>query len=148
MKMIQKMKAETQKTSELTVDGDMVDLVVYLNPVPASRPRVTRWGTYYSKRYKEWMQAAANLIPGVPEVTEVYGGNLDVFVSCVVQKPKTTKRANPNGDIDNYAKAILDAVTKAGYWNDDDQIVKLTVVKRFTNKDESPFFGVHIEPYV
>lgn len=138
-------KTKVTTTSKLSVDGLVVDLKVYLNPVPASRPRVTRWGTYYAKRYKEWMQAAAELIPESPVKQE---GNLAVFVSCVVQKPKTTKRANPNGDIDNYAKAVLDAVTKAGYWNDDDQIVELTIIKRFTNQDETPYFGVNIEPYV
>lgn len=118
-----------------------VDLRVDLNPVPASRPRVTRWGTYYTKTYKNWMAEAAKLIP---EPRAKLEGNLEVFVSIVVDKPKTTKRSNPRGDIDNYLKAIFDALTKAGYWIDDDQITKLEAVKRFTEKDELPHFGVNI----
>lgn len=54
-------------------------------------------------------------------------------------KPKTTKRDYPRGDTDNYAKAILDAMTKAGpFFEDDDQVTALMVTKRFAEPDEEP----------
>ena len=38
--------------------------------------------------------------------------------------PRTTKP-----DVDNLAKLILDAMTKAGYWHDDNQVCDLRVTK-------------------
>lgn len=35
------------------------------------------------------------------------------------------------GDVDNLAKAVLDALTQIGLWRDDGQVVKLEVVKRY-----------------
>jgi len=37
-------------------------------------------------------------------------------------------------DIDNYAKSLLDSLTKAGVWVDDEQIDKLTIVRRDKEK--------------
>ena len=31
-----------------------IGLIFDINPVPASRPRVTRWGTFYGKKYKQF----------------------------------------------------------------------------------------------
>jgi len=38
--------------------------------------------------------------------------------------PRTTKP-----DVDNLAKLILDAMTKAGYWHDDNQVCDLRITK-------------------
>jgi Holliday junction resolvase RusA-like endonuclease len=101
-----------------------------IEPVPASRPRVPRFGKpYYVGRYAEFIKQAGSAIPAADKCHE---GNLRVTIICVITKPKTTKRSNPRGDVDNYAKGILDAMTKKGYWNDDDQIVSLEIVKKFT----------------
>lgn len=102
---------------------------MHLNPVPASRPRVTRWGTYYSKTYKTWMQEADKAIP---QADHMITGHVRVRVRFYIEKPRTSKLSRPRGDIDNYLKAILDAITKKGYWQDDDEIVSLTADKAFT----------------
>ena len=131
------MKTETSKV------GTEGELRLPLNPVPASRPRVTKWGTYYAKTYKNWMKEAHDLIPqaGAP-----WDGHLSVMILFVVKKPKTTKRTNPRGDIDNYLKGILDAMTKRGYWHDDDQITTINANKRFANEGEEPHIQVYLEP--
>lgn len=117
-------------------------LRVELAPVPASRPRVSKWGTYYTGTYKRWMKDAEATIP---EAEVTWQGNLSVTLDLVAVRPPTTKRDNPRGDIDNYIKAILDALTKKGYWNDDDQIVHLYAHKRWPNPKEDPHFTVRIE---
>lgn len=119
-----------------------LSLFLPFDPVPASRPRVSKWGVYYGKRYKAYMKAADETIPPAPFSFE---GNLTVTVEFVCRKPKTTKRQCPLGDIDNHCKSILDALTKKGYWNDDDQIVHLYAHKRWPNPTEVPHTRVRIE---
>ena len=88
-----------------------------VDPCPASRPRVTRWSTYYPKRYtkfKKDMQALTSEME-----TTLSENLLSVHVDFYIKMPKswskkkTEKLANTycsnNSDIDNYIKAILDA---------------------------------------
>jgi Holliday junction resolvase RusA-like endonuclease len=113
------------------------ELVILLPPVPASRPRVGRWGVFYSKGYARWKAEADGLLQDVTgDFTEAA---LSVEVEQVCQKPKTSKRFYPRGDVDNHAKGPLDAITRTGrIWKDDDQIVELTVTKRFAKENEQP----------
>lgn len=60
-----------------------------------------------------------------------------VIVENIVLKPRTSKKEYPRGDVDNYAKAPLDTLTKeTDVWNDDDQIVAMLVTKQFTTNEE------------
>ncbi|QDP45890.1 MAG: hypothetical protein Tp1125DCM238401_3 [Prokaryotic dsDNA virus sp.] len=73
-----------------------------------------------------------------------YGGEplrcgLEVHAIFYCKRPKTTKRRDPRGDVDNYVKAILDSCNGI-VWDDDDQILRLTASKRW--EDE---FGSRIE---
>ena len=117
-------------------------LVLFCVPVPASRPRVSKWGVYYGKTYKAYMKQADDAIP---QAKEPFDGNLFVDIEFACPRPKTTQRSCPRGDIDNYAKSILDAVTKKGYWNDDDQIVVMTAVKRWAEDGEEPHTRITIQ---
>lgn len=110
-------------------------------PVPASRPRVSRWGVYYSKTYKDWMKEADRT---VPEAKAPMYGPLRVDVELVCKRPQKLTRAMPVGDVDNYAKAVLDALTKKGYWPDDDEITELLVEKRYALAGEEPHTNVTI----
>lgn len=115
-----------------------------IEPVPASRPRIrvirtkaggTFTSAYYAGKYKKFIADAETAIP---QSTETWEGNLEVFVRCIVTKPKTTKRPNPNGDVDNYAKGVLDALTKKGYWEDDMQICQLHCSKEWADEENPP----------
>ena len=95
---------------------------VPVDPVPASRPKVSRWGVY-GKTYKTWKEAAEKHLPA---------GDLDlsptdpvlVVIIAVCKRAKTSKAAFPKGDVDNLAKGPMDVVTKAtGYWADDKQVM-------------------------
>lgn len=116
-------------------------------PVVASRPKVTRWGVYYGKKYTTWRKE-------VDETLETSMTTIDnyctVVVDQIVQKPKTSKLTFPRGDVDNYAKAPLDALTTKEYWADDDLVTGLFTAKRFAEPDETPrtevSIYVHKEP--
>lgn len=117
---------------------------VPLEPVPASRPRVTRWGTFYLKPYAEWMAKAKKLI-AAGDLSFHEKTPLFVIVESVSTKARTSKLTYPRYDVDNTAKAVLDVVTKVtGWWHDDDQIVLLTSMKRFAAKGEDAHSNVHI----
>jgi Holliday junction resolvase RusA-like endonuclease len=124
-----------------------LELSIPLSPVPASRPRVTRWGTYYGKRYSTWKKAAAFHLPNDPDP---YFGTAHVAVCLefIVAKPKTTKRSIPIGDTDNYIKAALDAVTACGaVWKDDDQCTVNVAEKRYAEPGETPRTDILVVQY-
>lgn len=123
-----------------------VDL--FCAPVPASRPRVTRWGVYYTKTYKAYKVEADKAIP--LSSYRPLEGNLRATIEFACRKPPTTKRSNPLGDIDNHVKSILDALvgTKKnpkGYIHDDDQIVELKARKRWVTPGEEPHTRIIID---
>lgn len=122
--------------------GGLLSLWLGVQPAAASRPRVTRWGTYYSKSYEVFRKEAqtiANKAKG-----EASGQPLVVLMEVISPRPKTTKRSFPKGDVDNLAKGPLDVMTKAqNFWLDDDQVVGLCVFKRFAEDGEE--HGVKVE---
>jgi Holliday junction resolvase RusA-like endonuclease len=49
--------------------------------------------------------------------------------------------------VDNFAKAVLDAITRSDFgWDDDDQILELKVIKRFAEVDEQPRSDIRWKP--
>lgn len=115
-------------------------LTIDQNPVPASRPRVSKWGVYYGKRYTAWRKEAEKQLKEVKDITDE---PLIVVVEHYVKKPKTTKRLYPQGDVDNYLKPPLDAITThSKHWEDDDQVVAAFTFKTYT--EEEPKTVVYI----
>lgn len=120
-------------------------MIAGLSPVPAARPRVGRWGTYYPATYTKWMKEAQDkvFIQGarVPE------GPLVLSIEHVIEKPRTSKRTYPRGDVDNLSKGPMDILTKTGsFWTDDDQVVLLIAHKRFARPGEEPGTYVSLTP--
>lgn len=116
--------------------GDPFMGVIFpVNPVPASRPRVTKWGTYYGKNYTAWRKAAQAAISAQRETISEY---CTVLIENIVKKPKTSKKDFPRGDFDNYAKAPTDILTKKDFWVDDDLITGGWSSKRFAAEGEEP----------
>lgn len=116
-----------------------MNLSLDLNPVPASRPRVTRWGVYYGKKYTEFRKDAVKVVSVLPEslpdITLPLLGQLEVSATFHVKKPKTSKLKHPRGDIDNYLKTldILNGVV----WKDDVQIVIIHGEKKWAKDQPS-----------
>lgn len=125
--------------SEFTVPGD---------PVPQSRPRVTRSGNvYYADRIVRYrrevvLAARAARLP-------LREGPVWLGIEAVFQRPKShiKKRGGvgvrpdaaafpfSRGDCSNLAKGIEDALLGVAY-KDDSQVVELTVRKRWAKPGE------------
>ena len=118
----------------------MLTIRLELNPVPASRPRVTRWGTYYGKNHQAFRSEALALLSQMREdgiLPEVpMSGKLRVWVVFSLKKPKTTKLKTPRGDIDNYMKLLLDCCNGI-IWEDDQQIAHINAFKDFASDEGS-----------
>ena len=117
--------------------------VFKIDAVPASRPRVSKYGTYYLPTYRAFKKQMEELVAKDRDQFIRHQGPLSVIVLCAVQKPKTTKRDYPVGDVDNYAKAVLDSLNGI-LWEDDIQITELTVRKCYC-ADDQPFIYVEVK---
>ena len=89
--------------------------VFYINPVPASRPRVSRWSVFYPKKYTQFKEDMKVLTDKLD--IEPLEGLLEADIAFFVQIPKSWSKKNKlakegafcdnNADIDNYAKQYL-----------------------------------------
>lgn len=100
--------------------------------MPSPRPRFRVIGkfasAYMPKAYKDHTEELVKQLRLIK--AEPTDGPLSVDLVCWCLKPKTSKLTYPSPDVDNYAKTVLDAITKAGnIWLDDKQVVRLTVEK-------------------
>lgn len=117
-----------------------------INPIAASRPRVTRMGhTYYAGPYKKFRE---DMIPLKEEQLgglEPSAALLSVEIECYVTRPKSTKLLSPRADVDNYAKSILDQFND-WLWEDDKQIVHLIISKAWCEEEQNEgYFTISIE---
>jgi len=123
-------------------------LTYNINPIPASRPRVTRWGTYYGKRYsnfkKEMKERTShedkeNLKNTVIWIEGLIFADMTFFIPMArswSKKKKSLKNeqyCDNNADLDNYEKAILDSLNGI-YFKDDRQIVSQKSQKIWADK--------------
>lgn len=105
-----------------------------IKPRSKQRPRTTRSGhTYTPKETKEYEQFISKAYTGVafPEgplhITLVFDNDKTEITIQELRPPKNPSKLR--GDIDNYAKAILDALNGVAY-TDDKQIVRLDLKKK------------------
>jgi len=113
-----------------------VTLVLDLEPYPQPRPRVTCRGkiprAYEVPRATAWKAAALLLIKQEMKRWKVKKFTGPLRVSCEFALKRGAvpiERTKP--DLDNLAKSLLDAATNAGLWQDDRQVVELSLRKRF-----------------
>jgi Holliday junction resolvase RusA-like endonuclease len=101
-------------------------MIFNIAPVPASRPRVTRWSTYFPKKYTQFRKDFALILDDLD--VELSEGLLYAKLDFFMQIPKSwsnKKKANKEGkyadnnvDVDNLVKACLDSCEGVFYEND------------------------------
>lgn len=120
-------------------------LEVPVDPVPASRPRVTRAGfSYYAEPYKSFKRELHAAFEKLWAGKELIADTRKLTISIIKPRPKTTKLPYPKPDVDNYAKAVMDAMNGTVFV--DDWLVQcLAVSKRWAKPGESGKVIVSIE---
>jgi len=94
-------------------------------PFPPSQN--TMWATYkgrriMSKKGREYRVKATGIMESLGLAGELLEGQLSVSMTL---HPPTMRKY----DIDNFCKALFDALTHCGFWEDDSQIVRLLIEK-------------------
>lgn len=123
-------------------------------PVPASRPKVTRWATYYGKKYSKFREEMNELTKDI-EFTPLKGNiyaQLAFYIKIPMSWSKKKKKAKDktccdnNADIDNYCKAILDCLNGT-FYEDDRQIVMLKAVMFWSEDPKIECNFVQLDEY-
>lgn len=102
------------------------------DPVPQGRPRFGNGHAYEDRKSRDFKRFVSAVVGMRKE--DPLEGPLCVTLKFHVARPKTVTRDYPTvrPDIDNYAKAILDACNGI-VWDDDAQIVELRLSKRYAD---------------
>lgn len=113
-----------------------------INPIPASRPRVTRFATYYGKKYTQFRKEMDILVKPLPEPLKcLLSVNIIFYIQIPKSYTKKRKRAimgqhcDNNADIDNYLKALFDCFNRK-IFEDDKQIAHVEALKVWSDKGQ------------
>ena len=135
----------------------MIDMTIDIKPLPQPRPRFARRGNFVTtydtpkiKTYKKHIEIAVKneMVSKNISMTE---RPLIINLTFTFAPPKSYPKYKvkeimggkvqftKNVDVDNLAKAVMDAINGVAY-KDDRQVVELNVKKRYGEKD-----AVHIK---
>lgn len=89
--------------------------------------RNARGKTYLSLEYKSFLQSVVNCCA---ETLTKHWETDAQYVVYIELHPSTRRKY----DVDNRIKPVLDALTKAGVWDDDSQVVQVTAMKDSVQK--------------
>lgn len=119
------------------------NFTINLAPVPGSRPRVTKWSTFYPKKHTQFQKDMEQYIIAHPELITIAEainnkGIIEVEFHIPIPKSASKKereiRANTphkqRPDIDNYCKLLFDCLFK-----EDSSIYKVVASKYWTNTE-------------
>lgn len=114
----------------------MHKIVFDIDPVPASRPRVAQYGTYYLPKYEQFRKDMSVLLMGKRKTPYASPLKLDVTFKMPIGKSVSNKKrdemngsyCDTNIDLDNLEKALYDCLNGV-IWEDDRQVVTHTTRK-------------------
>ncbi len=102
-----------------------------------------------SKKVKPWRSDVRSaLIGNDGKPMARFEGPVRLAIEFVMKRPAgTPKRSTPPAvkrpDLDKLQRAIFDAVSSAGVWRDDSQVIDVHARKRLAGIDETP--GCHLQ---
>jgi crossover junction endodeoxyribonuclease RusA len=117
-----------------------------MEPVACPRPRVSKFGAYYPKKYKDFQKQTKAYLKTLDEsYFQAASKPVHIVYTFIFARPKyMTAKKYPSGrilhnkrpDLDNLVKAINDAIQSAGIIDDDSQIYSFGAHKYYAAKDE------------
>lgn len=124
-----------------------MDFHIPMVPVPKGRPRMTRGGAVYTPRkthdaenfIRGWVKRSWHSAP--------MDGPISVSIRFWLPKPSSNRKTAPwghCGDLDNYAKTVLDALNKLVY-TDDCQICHLELSKHYVAGGGEPGIDLTVD---
>ena len=133
---------------KINLDGlqALQELYIPIPPVPASRPKVSRWSTYYGKNHMQYIKSWGAWLDQMPQVWEYLDKDdrLAVSAEFVCKRPKKFTSVTPRGDLDNYLKLVLDCLTNSNFWHDDKAVEFVIAHKRYATEREEPHTTVRV----
>lgn len=133
-----------------------ISISLPLQPTACPRPRVSKFGTYYPKTYKDFVKRASSFIEAVyaDQIGLLQEEPLEIECIFIFNRPDYmhakkypaervahTKRP----DVDNLVKAINDVLQATGVIKDDSQIYYLSCRKYYSAKEEGPSINIEIK---
>ena len=130
------------------------NITIPITPVPKARPRFTRYGhTYTPKKTADYEKAVAeywrqatkgfqydreqalivNLVFGMPIPKSTSKSKTELMANGTIRPTKKP-------DVDNLAKAVMDALNGVA-WVDDSQVVRVSIYKEYAKE---PYVYIYI----
>jgi Holliday junction resolvase RusA-like endonuclease len=121
--------------------------LIPVSPVPASRPRVPRFGKpYYEGRYKTFRENFGKWLEKVDLPAPLpKPATFALTIRVAVDRPKKPTNTYPRGDVDNYAKSVMDQLQGKGWFADDVQVTSLFVTKGYAEPGAPGHIHIYIE---
>lgn len=129
-------------------------------PVPQGRARIAATGHHImAPKSRVWRAGAVLVLRAARQGRAPIDQLCKVQVTAVVPRPQQRPTRTPPdvwklhgripagnaADVDNYAKAALDAAQDAGWLADDHLVVELVVRKVYAAVGEEPGLALHLE---
>lgn len=135
-----------------------LEITIPAKPHAQPRIKVGKWGAYYPKEHLQILNETIEYLKDTSAIMrwEKTAAPVKITIVSVCKAPARLKKQviiagkrlfkPTKPDIDNYAKFVLDAITKAGnIWVDDNQVVELVQRKFYAQPKEEPYTNIVIE---
>lgn len=121
--------------------GDRLTFYVPGDPVAKARARTVRtskggvrsFTPAKTVRWEDWI--ALNADQALEKMIGTFEGPVALDVKVYLRRPPSRPKKyvwpDKRPDIDNYVKAVMDGLQKAGVWKDDAQVVQLQASKEY-----------------
>jgi len=124
-----------------------LEFIVYGDPVPKARPRMTKTGHVYTPARTKQFEFLVQQVWAGQKNRKMMTGPISVSIMFVLSPPSNPKkRPHPTGkpDLDNLIKSVLDGLNGWAF-KDDSQVTDLICFKRFCGKNEKPKTKIVLE---
>lgn len=145
--MVSRFRARRRR--DLGVAVTSFSFVIPLQPVAASRAKVSRYGTYYPAKHNAYRSECIAFLKSLvvpPPWPLLKPERLTVRLDYHMRKAKTSRLSTPREDIDNLIKLTLDCITSSErFWKDDTQVDVVLARKIFISPGEQPTTHIQIK---